>query len=233
MLPTAIASGADAFGNKAEPFVSIEFDTLEGFEPVLFPKIPTHTEYSIEHEDGNNYLVAYANSSASGLLWSQPFDVYEYPVVSWRWRVSNVFKKGHAGIKSGDDFPARLYVMFAYDPKEALLGQRIIYATLKAFYGKYPPLSTLNFVWASRAHQDRYLTSPYTGRSMLVILRQGQANEPEAWALESVNVLDGYREAFRGNPPPRMARLAVMADADNTGESATAHFDSITVSPAP
>ncbi len=233
ILSAGNSSAEEALLNAGEPFISIDFNTLEGFEPVEFPKIPAHTKYTIKSEGGESFLVAFANSSASALAYTREFDVYEYPVVSWRWRVSNVYKKGHAGIKSGDDFPARLYVMFSYDPKEATLWQRIVYSTLKAFYGDYPPRSTLNYIWASRAHDDRYITSPYTKKARLVVLREGPAQDTQVWVNESVNVLQDYREAFGGNPPPRMARIAVMSDSDNTGESATAHFDSITVGPAP
>ncbi len=231
ILSAGNSSAEEASLNTGEPYISIEFNSLEGFEPLLFPKIPVHTEYSIMSTGGDSYLVAFSNSSASALVYTREFDVYEYPVLSWRWRVSNVYKNGHAGIKSGDDFPARVYVMFAFDPKEATLWQRMVYSTLKAVYGKYPPQSTLNYIWANRPHEARYITSPYTKKSKMVVMQEGPAKDPQAWAHEIVNVVNDYRAAF-GKSPPRMARLAVMSDADNTKESATAHFDSITVGPA-
>ena len=233
IFSTGNAPAEEASLSAGEPFISIEFDTLEGFEPLLFPKIPSHTRYTIMSEHGESFLAAFANSSASALVFTSEFDVYKYPVLSWRWRVSNVYKNGHAGLKGGDDFPARVYVMFSFDPKEAQLGQRMVYGVLKAFYGKYPPLSTLNYIWASRDHEARYITSPYTKKAMLVVLRQGPAGDPQAWASESVNVLEDYREAFKGGNPPRWARIAVMSDSDNTSESAAAHFDSIRAGPAP
>ncbi|MCK4910107.1 MAG: DUF3047 domain-containing protein [Thermodesulfovibrionales bacterium] len=232
IFPAGLSSAGESAVQIIEPFISIEFDTLEGFEPVHFPKIPVHTEYSIMSEQGDSFLVAFANSSASALVYTHEFDVYEYPVVSWRWRVSNVYKNGHAGIKSGDDFPARLYVMFAYDPSEAPIGQRMVYGALKVIYGEYPPHSTLNYVWANRPHDNRYITSPYTSRSILFIMEEGMSGKPQAWAYEIVNVVNDYRAAF-GKSPPRMAQIAVMSDSDNTGERATTHFDSITVGPAP
>jgi hypothetical protein len=47
------------------------------------------------------------------------FKVNDYPRVKWRWKVNNVYGKGDARIKSGDDYPMRIYVMFEYDPDKA------------------------------------------------------------------------------------------------------------------
>jgi hypothetical protein len=225
----SICEAGDSLEQPTGPYISIEFNTLEGFEQVYFPKISAHTKYSIISEGGESYLKAFSNSSASALAFTKEFDVYEHPRLSWRWRVSNVLENGNAGIKSGDDFPARLYVMFRYDPAESSIGKRIVYATLKAIYGKYPPHSTLNYIWANRTHGSRYIASPYTRVSKMVVLREGLPENINLWTEESVNVLEDYREAFKGKNPPRMARIAVMSDSDNTKESAIAHFDSIAV----
>jgi hypothetical protein len=44
--------------------------------------------------------------------------------------------------------------------------------------------------------------------------------------FESVNIHKDYRAAF-GEDPPKEARLAIMSDADNTGESAVGFVDFI------
>jgi hypothetical protein len=48
------------------------------------------------------------------------------------------------------------------------------------------------------------------------------------WVEERVNVLADYRAAF-GADPPSGAGIAIMADADNTGESAVSFVDFIEV----
>jgi hypothetical protein len=115
--------------------------------------------------------------------------------------------------------------MFQYDPDKATLGDRLIYGATKAIYGKYPPHSTLNYVWTGSNISERIIVSPYTEKASNVILEKGKERLGQ-WVEESVNVLEDYRKAF-GKDPPAMAGLAVMSDTDNTGESAEAYIDFI------
>lgn len=54
-------------------------------------------------------------------------------------------------------------------------------------------------------------------------------DEEVGWVWEEADILSDYRAAF-GEDPPRYARVAIMSDSDNTGERATAHFDSLGLS---
>lgn len=172
-------------------------------------------------------LRAFSNASASALLFRKTFDVYEYPRVRWRWKITKVYEKGDARKKSGDDYPVRIYINFLYDDDMATLVENILYKAAKAFYGEFPPLRSLNYVWANRAHGKRMLKSPYTSRTMLVILRSGPEGAGK-WFTEEINILEDYRKAF-GAEPPRMVNIAVMNDSDDTGESSTSYFDFIEV----
>lgn len=201
--------------NAAPPAFREDFKTLEAWEPLTFPKIPAHTHYSIASIDGQSVLKAEANASASGLVMNHPFNPYETPILRWRWRVDNVLANGNATRKDGDDYPLRVYVLFAYDPARASFGRRAKYALARRLYGEYPPHASLNYIWGNRPHESRILPSPYTDHSQLVVLRSG-ASETGKWVEESVDILDDYRAAF-GADPPREARLAIMSDADNTG----------------
>ena len=61
----------------------------------------------------------------------------------------------------------------------------------------------------------------------MFVMQQGEENTG-AWMTESVNLLDDYRAAF-GEDPLVTATIAIMADSDNTGESATALVDYILI----
>ncbi len=221
--PTAYAggSGSEAFHD--------DFANLDAWKPLTFPKIERHSRYSIITNDGNSVLNAEADDSASGLVSKEAFDPYRTPILRWRWGVENVLKKGNAERKDGDDYPLRVYVLFEYDPDRASFGMRMKYALAKRFHGKYPPHAALNYIWANRQHEQRILPSSYTERSQLVILQAGRANIGE-WQEETVNILRDYRAAF-GEDPPRTAHLAVMSDADNTGEAAVGFIDFIELGP--
>jgi hypothetical protein len=61
----------------------------------------------------------------------------------------------------------------------------------------------------------------------MVLLQKGPGRAGQ-WVEERVNALDDYRRAF-GKDPPDRAALAIMSDADDTGEKATGYIDYIEV----
>jgi hypothetical protein len=199
------------------------FDNLDQWEPLTFPKIKTHSTYTLVREGGKYILKAESRASASAIVHRRVFNVYDNPRLTWRWKVTQLSDRGNPKEKSGDDYPIRVYVMFQYDPSLASLGDRLIYNATRAIYGKYPPHSTLNYVWTGKNIPDRFIVSPYTDKACMVILERGSGRVGQ-WVEESVNVLDDYRRVF-GKDPPAMAALAVMSDSDNTQTGAVAYLD--------
>ncbi|MGZ6221002.1 MAG: DUF3047 domain-containing protein, partial [Syntrophales bacterium] len=178
-------------------------------------------------EKGHFFLKTESHSSASAIVYRRTFNASEYPRMRWRWKVDNVYKKGDIREKSGDDYPIRIYVTFQYDPERASVGERLEYGIAKALYGKYPPDSTLNYVWTGQNIAERIITSPYTDRAKIIILENGKS-AIGTWVEETVNILDDYRAAF-GKDPPQTAGIAIMNDSDNTGEMAVSYIDYIEV----
>ncbi len=89
-----------------------------GWKPLTFKKIDRHTVYTLVKDDTAVVVKAVADSSASGLVREIKIDPREYPVVQWRWKVTHILKKGDVRRKEGDDYPARLYITFEYDPSK-------------------------------------------------------------------------------------------------------------------
>jgi Protein of unknown function (DUF3047) len=198
-----------------------EFQSLSDWEPLTFPKINKHSTYTIITEKGHSLLKAESQSSASAIIYRKTWNVYEYPRLRWKWKVDNVYKKGDIRDKSGDDYPIRVYVIFPYDPKQADFAERLEYGIAKTLYGKYPPHSTLNYVWTGQNIAERIITSPYTDRAKIIIL-ENSGSRIGTWVEETVNILDDYRAAF-GKDPPQTAGIAIMNDSDNTGEMAVSY----------
>lgn len=197
-----------------------QFTSLARWHPQFFAKIPRHSSYQAVIEEGRPCLLMESNNSASALVLNQQFNVYDYPKLSWRWKVSNVYRKGDSSRKEGDDYPARLYVMFAYDPTHASLGKRIQYQLAKAFYGQYPPDSSINYIWDNQVTGATVITNAYTDQAKMIPVSAG-ASKVNTWQDYTVDIVRDYRLAF-GQDPPVTATLAVMNDSDNTGESAKA-----------
>ena len=212
-----------------EPVVLREdFNTLDNWKPLIFPKIERHSDYVITREAaGNRILTTRSNASASGIIYKGSFSPYHHPVLRWRWKVDNVYSKADPHTKQGDDYPLRVYVIFEYDPAKAGLAQRVMYGLAKKLYGEYPPLSSLNYVWSSQNIAEPFFDNPYTDRAKMIPLRSG-TGELGQWMEEEVNILADYRRVF-GEEPPASASLAIMNDSDNTGEAAVSHVDFIEV----
>jgi hypothetical protein len=227
---TGVIHPGPALVAAGEILMREEFASLAAWRPLTFPKIERHTTYSVVTNAAGteSWLKAESDRSASGLLWRQQYDVFAFPRLRWRWRVENVYEKGDATKKSGDDYPLRVYVIFAYDPATATVGKRLKYGLAKGIYGEYPPDSGLNYVWESREHPAAFVVSPYTDSVVMFLKEQGAAKAGQ-WVEEEADVLADYRRAFGGDPPHR-ASLAVMSDSDNTGEKAVAYLDWIEIS---
>jgi hypothetical protein len=198
-----------------------DFNTLDKWKPLKFI-------YILDPQaNGECYVKALSNNSASGMVWQGEFDVYEHPMIRWRWKVSNVYIKGNALQKAGDDYPMRIYVIFKYDPKDPHVKRKFKYGLAKLLYGEYPPYASLNYIWANREHQERFIPNPFAKEAMMIPLRSGSELTGQ-WLEEERNILEDYREAF-GEDPPAIAGLAFMNDSDNTGESSESWIDWIEI----
>jgi hypothetical protein len=204
-----------------------EFRDLRNWQDLFFPGISSHSSYTVDACSGSPCLKAESNASASALIHTSSFDVRAYPRARWRWKIENIYRKGDARKKAGDDYPLRIYILFEYRPEQAGGWERVQYALARALYGQYPPHSSLSYVWANREEGSRVLASPYTDRARMVLLQEG-ASRAGTWQDEEVDLLADYRAAFGADPPER-ARVAIMNDSDDTGERSVSWLEYIEV----
>ncbi len=195
------------------------------WEPLTFGKIERHTRYSLIREQGTMVVKAESNASASGLIRKISIDPKAYPVIQWRWKISNVYAKGDVSKKSGDDYPARIYIAFAYDPDRVGLFEKAKFAAVKAIYGEYPPISAINYIWGSHAPVGTRVPNPFVDRVKMIVVESGPARA-NTWISEERNIYEDYKALF-SEEPPMISGVAIMTDSDNTGESAEAYFGDI------
>lgn len=195
------------------------------WEPFYFKDIERHTDYRLAEEDGQVVVEANSDVSASGLTRKITIDPREYPVVQWRWKVVNVLKRADIHRKEGDDYPAKITIVFEYDSSKLSVSEKLKYEVARMLYGEYPPLATLNYVWCSKAPVGLVVPNPYTERSVMIVLESGK-EKLGSWVGEERNVYEDYKKAFK-DEPPMISGVAIMTDTDNTGESATAFYGDI------
>ncbi len=225
-LPGAVLAQSDGVlevGKFSMAAPGTEFP--ENWKPLTFPKIKRHTVYTLVRDGQEVVVKAESDSSSSGLTREITIDPKEYPIVQWRWRVSNVLTKSDVTRKDGDDYPARLYITFAYDSSRVGFFEKAKYETARLLYGQYPPLGALNYIWDGKASKDTIVPNPYTDRAMMIVVESGSV-DVNRWVVEERNIFADYKQAF-GEEPPLISGVAIMTDTDNTGESATAYYGDI------
>ncbi|TAL12397.1 MAG: DUF3047 domain-containing protein [Nitrospirae bacterium] len=203
----------------------------DGWKPLTFKKIDKQTVYSVVKDGETTAVKAVSEASASGLTRAIKIDLKEYPILQWRWKVANVLKKGDVTRKEGDDYPARIYITFEYDPKKAGFFEKAKYEAVKAWYGRYPPSGAINYIWESTAPKGTVAPNPFTGQVQMIVVESGAAGLNQ-WVSEERNVYEDYKKAF-GEEPPMISGVAIMTDTDNTGEAATAYYGDIVFRKAP
>ena len=196
----------------------------EHWKPLTFPKVARHTSYRVVKDAGSTVLEARSEASASGLIREIRIDPREYPIVRWRWKVENLLSRSDITRKDGDDYPARLYITFEYEPAKVGFSRRAQYRVGRLLFGDIP-IAALNYVWDGKAAAGTFADNAYTDFAKMVVVRSG-AQALGTWVDEERNVYDDYRKAF-GEEPPMIKGVAIMTDTDDTGESATAYYGDI------
>jgi len=203
----------------------------ESWDVLTFASIDEHTEYSLVNDNDIKVVKAESNESASGLTKKIQFNPKEYPYLSWRWKVNKAIPGTDVTSKSGDDYAARVYVIFEYDVKDLPKAEQSRVKLYKFFKGKLPPLATLNYIWGNKAGLGQIVSSPYSDRVKMIIL-QNKDSSLQQWHMEERNIYEDYKAAF-GEEPKDVTSIAIMTDTDNTSAMAESYFGDIVVSKRP
>ena len=164
------------------------------------------TQYTLVKIDGKPALMAKSSASASGLYKSIEIDLDKTPYLNWSWRVENTLMGLDETTKAGDDYPARIYVIF--QNADIFLRSR-----------------TLTYVWSSSQPIDSSWTSAYTDNSVMVAIQSKNANVGR-WVTHKQNIREDYRRHFRKDKR-FVDGIALMTDTDNSGQSAIAYYGNI------
>lgn len=181
-----------------------------------------HTEYRLVEDEGRTVLRARAEASTAGIIRDLRVDLETHPVLAWRWKATRLPLKADLRTREGDDFAARLYVIFDLRLATLPMGERLGVTVARFVYGPDVPAAALCYVWASRAAVGTIAPNAYTGRVRMVVVDSGAANLGR-WVAHQRDVAADYRLAF-GEAPPAVKGVVVSTDTDNTGESAEAFF---------
>lgn len=191
----------------------------QAFSPA--PKVkPTH--FALERDAGRMVVRADAHHSMSSLIRVLHVDLVKTPLLQWQWRVSRVVASADMNTQAGDDYAARLYVLFDYDRSKLPWATRLKIKLAKVFYGVDVPAAALNYVWDNRHPVGTLQANAYTERVRMLVVESGTAHVHE-WRTETRDVAADFRAAF-GEAAPAVVSVAIATDTDNTGEDVTAWY---------
>ena len=159
------------------------------------------TAYTALPDEG--LLKAESAGSASGLYHEGRIDLRRTPWLNWSWKVGNVLDGVNEREKSGDDYPARIYVVAK--------GGVAFWKT-----------RALSYVWSSTEAQGAMWPNAFTANAHMVAVRGGAARLGELVA-EKRNIREDWKRAF-GEDIEEIDAVAIMTDTDNSGQSARAWY---------
>ncbi len=172
-----------------------------------------HTQYTAIIEDDRSALKATTNATASLLFRRQRVDLTATPTLEWSWKISDIFANAtgstigdnaHERTRSGDDFPARIYVVYQPGilPSEA---------------------RAINYVWSSREPVGEHWPNPFQANAKMLVVESG-AERIGQWITITRDVRDDFKR-LHGIDADTLHGFAVMVDGDNTGSVTTSWFD--------
>lgn len=200
--------------------VAVAPSRVEAWKPMTFPKIDKTTAYTTVRDDDAEAILARAECSASALYVAVDVDLTKTPLLTWRWKATQAPTAADERRKDGDDFAARVYVMFRFDAQRASWWARARHRLGTAIYGDIVPGNAINYVWSSQEPAGASWENPFSSEARMIVVGRGAMSE---WRQESVDVAADYEKYF-GSPLPPLLAVAVMSDSDNTCSQAGAYF---------
>lgn len=188
------------------------------------------TIYTLVRDGDATVLKADARHSMSGLIHAVKIDIQQFPRIRWRWKISAPVVAADMRTKAGDDYAARIYVMFDYPLEKLSFSTRTKLKLAEAVYGQKIPSAALNYVWDNRQPIGTIAPNSYTDRARMIVVETGAAKAGQ-WVTETRDLAADFRAAF-GEDPPAIVAVALATDTDNTGESASAWYGDIEFLPA-
>ena len=178
---------------------------LSGWDSKSFKGV---TDYRVVKESSRTVVKAASHASASGLIRKIRFNPATSRYLRWSWKIAHTVKGGDEKTKAGDDYAARVYVVFPG----------------KHFW----QMRAINYIWANKLSKEEHATSPYASDSKMVAVESGDG-EAGKWLAEERDLLADYRALF-GADPSEAEAVAIMTDTDNTGGRAEAWYGEISLS---
>ena len=205
LMAIVLVSGESRVHAGNDDVIVGEFATgnLTGWKEKIFEG---NTLYELVKSGAGMALKADSRGTASGLVREMAVDLMKTPCLTWSWKVDRILDGLDETTRSGDDFPARVYVIFSEGP---------------LFWKS----RTLSYVWSSGRPQGSSWPNAYSDKAV-IIAAQGGSKKVGQWVRQSRNIRADYQRLIGGDIG-QADGVAIMTDTDDSGQTATAYYQDI------
>jgi len=156
-------------------------------------------DYAIVQDGGEHALLLRSADTSFCIQKKVSVDVKQYPVLSWKWKVTKLPKGGDFRRSGTDDQAAQLFLAFT-------------------------KTKAIVYIWDASAPQGLMeSTSPVPFMTVkVVVVRSGPA-ELGKWVVETRNVYEDYKKLYGEEPPP-VAGVRLQINSQHTRTSAESLF---------
>ncbi len=167
------------------------------------------TIIKIESENGNKVMRLISDKSSVTVTIPVPISLKEYPILTWRWKVTKLPKGGDLRDKNKDDQAAQLYLHFAKFPEAVNIWE-------------------LGYLWDGLTPEGSMLCSPQLigCRVKSIVLRTGPLKLGQ-WVTERRNVYEDYKKLFKDRDIKAFKGIGLMIDSNDTNSNAECYFDDL------
>ncbi len=159
-------------------------------------------DFAVVKDDGTPALRLRSTNTSFSLQKEVQVDLKQYPVMTWKWKVTKLPVGGDFRKSKTDDQAAQLFV-----------------AVTKT--------KSIVYIWDTSAPQGLTEdTSPIPFMHVkVVVVRSGPA-ELGKWVTETRNVYEDYKKLF-GDEPPAVSGMRLQINSQHTGTSAESYFGDV------
>jgi hypothetical protein len=183
------------------------------------------TNYQVIKYRGKYVLKAEGIGTSSSLFKKVKVELKDYPIISWRWKISNVIRQAIETREDRNDSAARLIVVFRPEPGEISLWYGLDYLVRKIIRRNEPIGPRIEYIWGNRIEKGRVVDNPSVKHSKVIVVESGE-EKANRWIREKRNLLDDYRAAF-GIDPKGILTLGIQTDTDQSNEGVTTYYGEI------
>jgi hypothetical protein len=184
---------------------------VKGWWMVSYFAVPP-TQYS---RAGKGIIKAEGVGSRSSLFREVGEKEKNFPILRWRWKISNVVRSAIETRKDRCDAAARVMVIFGREKG------------LKIVEGREPSGLRIEYIWASHLPKGRLFDAAGQKHSKVFVLESGEEKTGK-WVYEKRNVRKDYRTAF-GSEPTGVLVIGIQTDTDHSNEMVTAYYSDPTL----